>query len=136
VTEPGSSDSPRADQLVRGFSCNLHRLTEAELRTVVRVVRALVDEDYSALESFRAYEFGKDPYFATHNWRDWDRVHLVMPPGDPLGWVGECQPDPSGNGSKQVSIEMWTVEEEGPSDLVLSVVLEADGEAWIKTMVT
>lgn len=97
----------------------LGELGSIELDAVVATVRALVDEDRATLERIGAYEHG-DPYEPTLRWRQWPKVDLVPPAGDPADWEGEVHGDPTpDNPWVAVDVRMWTAQEEGPSELWL-----------------
>jgi hypothetical protein len=106
-------------------------LSDDELAALVRFVRALVDHDEAVLRESGAYDDGGDPYMWTRNWRLWDHVDLVMPPGEPRTWVMEVYRQ---DGPTTVDFDMFTVQEEGRSDLTLEVYLMAgaDGSPWVK----
>jgi hypothetical protein len=78
-----------------------------------------------------------DLYWQTREWRDWDQVDLVMPPGDPSTWsasVVRRQRDPAW---AAIDVQMWTAQE-GASilTLVLQVEAQPDGSAiaWIENL--
>jgi hypothetical protein len=100
------------------------RLTTPEVAAVFRVVRALVDHDTDYLRAIGAFAHGGDPYIWTRDYGPWDRVDLVMPPGEPRTWTMSVS-----RGVRPwvgVDVEMWT-EQEGRSDLTLE--LEVTGES-------
>jgi hypothetical protein len=61
-------------------------LSDGELAALVGFVRALIDHDEAVLREAGAYDDGGDPYMFTRDWRLWDHVDLVMPPGEPRAW--------------------------------------------------
>jgi hypothetical protein len=107
-------------------------LSDGELTALVRFVRALVDHDEAVLRESGAYDGGGDPYMYTRDWRLWDHVDLIMPPGEPRTWQmhvyrrEEALP-------ASIDFDMFTVQE-GPSDLTLEVDLlaGADGAPLVR----
>jgi hypothetical protein len=94
-------------------------LSDEELAALVRFVRAVIDHDEAVLRAAGAYDDGGDPYLFTRNWRLWDHVDLVMPPGEPRTWVMDVYRD--GNTlPAAIVFDMLTVQE-GRSDLTLEV---------------
>lgn len=95
----------------------LELLSDQERQAVVGLVEALVDQDESALRAVDAFAGGSDPYEPTRRWRLWPKVDLVVPPGNPVAWEANVCRAPDRGWS--VAVRMWTVQEEGPSDLIL-----------------
>ena len=107
----------------------LESLTDAERLAVISLVAALVQHDRDALAAAGAYDWpDADPYLWTRPYGRWDRVDLVMPPGDPRHWSGGVIRADDSGGQVGVIVDMWTVQE-GPSDLSLEadLVPEEDG---------
>jgi hypothetical protein len=104
----------------------LESLSDADRAAVVRLVDALVREDRIALEAAGGYRSpDDDPYLWTRSYGRWDRVDLVMPPGDPLHWAGGVLRGDDGE-PFGVVVDMWT-EQEGPSELSLEADLHRAG---------
>ena len=106
------------DDEVRG----VESLSDDELEAVVRFVQALVDHDESVLRESGAYDDGGDPFIFTRNWRLWDHVDLIMPPGEPRTWEMGVFRDGSSTLPAAIAFDMFT-SQEGRSDLTLEVHL-------------
>jgi hypothetical protein len=75
-----------------------------------------------------AYDDGADPCIFTRDWRLWDHVDLIMPPGEPRTW----QMDVYREGSDlpaSIVFDMFTVQE-GRNLPWRSTCLRADGARW------
>jgi hypothetical protein len=100
-----------------------------ELAAVAGAVEAVTAHDVDALR-----RMGQDDveqlYVWTRDFGPYPRVHLRPHIGRPDQWDLAAHRH-AGDGSSSVDVWMWTIEE-GPSDLVLSLRLEADG-AGVRT---
>ena len=116
-------------------------LSDEELGAVAALVRAVVDRDFDRLREMVPDETRPDDledlYIWTKEWRDWDQMTLVMPPGGPRDWhiyTDNAKPDGS---YRFVIVDMWT-EQEGFSDLSLEMHLmrSEDGSfhAWFENL--
>jgi len=104
----------------------LESLSDVERAAMVGLVGALVERDRKQLEAAGAYDPpGADPYLWTQPYGRWDRVDLVMPPGDPRHWSGEVIRADDDRRWVGVVVDMWTAQE-GPSDLSLEADLVKD----------
>jgi hypothetical protein len=107
-------------------------LSDEELAVLARFVRALVHHDEAVLRNWGAYDGGGDPYMFTRDWRMWDHVDLIMPPGEPKTWEMGVYRDES-TLPAAIVLDMFTVQE-GRSDLTLEVglVAGADGHPIVR----
>lgn len=101
-------------------------LSDGELAALVRFVQALIDHDETVLREAGAYENGGDPYMFTRDWRLWDHVDLIMPPGEPRTWEMSVFRD-GGTLLAAIVFDMFTAQE-GRSDLTLEVHLVAGAD--------
>jgi hypothetical protein len=93
---------------------------------LVRFVRALVDHDEAVLRKAGAYDHG-DPYEFTRRWRLWDHVDLIMPPSEPRTWQMDVYRREEAF-SASIVFDMFTVQQQGRSDLTLAVDLVAGAD--------
>jgi hypothetical protein len=110
--------TPWAHELEGQQVGGLELLSDQERQTVVEVVQALVSHDEPRLRRFGAISDDMpDPYEPTRGWRLWAKVDLVLPSGEPADW--EADVFRTAERGWTVDVRMWTVQEKGPSDLVL-----------------
>lgn len=108
---------------------SLGGLSDQELAAVVKIVRALAEEDLAVLREAGAND---EIYLGTRNYELWDQVHLVVPPGAARSWRGGVSR--RDDSSVHVEVDMWT-QEEGESDLTLQLELERDGTGGVRALV-
>ena len=111
------SCSPWAASITEQVSGGLELLSPEELQAVMLVVRAVVGHDEDRLRALCTVDDDVDPFEPTRHWREWPQVDLVVPPGEATEWGADVIGSPDRGWT--VDIRMWTVQEEGPSDLVL-----------------
>jgi len=102
-------------------------LSESELEAVVQAVRAIEEEDVERLGTMTSSV--DDLFQFTHHYGRWNTVEVIAPPGDPATWRMDVYRWDEGRGAS-VDLPVWT-QQEGPSDLTLSLDIESHGDGVV-----